>query len=127
MSKKEKTSIIVHDFVPDGSRTGRVLYSAKVRGVYVSRLVLDPGTKVGGYYYKKTVVTLYVGSGSVLGKFENITTKERKEFPITMKTGAIHLPAGVAISLENKSKKKATVIIFSDARLQTGDDYLYNL
>ena len=127
ISKKEKTNIVIHDFIQDRGRPGRKLYSAKVGGVFISRLVLDPGTKVGDHYHKKTAVTLYVGSGSILGRFENVTTKKRKEVQIRPRTGAIHLPAGVAISLENMSKKKVTVIIFSDAKLNTGDEYLYDL
>ena len=71
--------INVFSLEPDKTKPGRTLSTVKIGGVYMSRLIIDPGVTTGNYYHKKTSVMFYVESGSVVAIFENVVTKEHEE------------------------------------------------
>ncbi len=109
-------------FSEDKSKSGRVLSSAKIGNVYMSRLVLNPGVTSGNYYHKKTKIMFYVGRGRVKAVFEQV--KSKKKYTLMMEPGkhVVHVPSYVAIATKNMGKQKAILVYFSNHALRAGND-----
>ncbi|PIZ95198.1 MAG: hypothetical protein COX81_01480 [Candidatus Magasanikbacteria bacterium CG_4_10_14_0_2_um_filter_37_12] len=112
----------------DNSKPGRTLWSVKVGDVYMSRLIIDPGVTTGEYYHKVNKVMLYLESGSVLLKVENVITKERTKINLQPCKDVIHIPTFVAHPTTNIGKEPAVLVFFSNYPLRKDDDcYNYNV
>jgi len=122
-----KDFIHVFNFVRDKRKSGRILSNVKVGGVYISRLMVEPGVITGNNYHKKTFLMMYVESGSILGIFENINTKERKELKIHPAKQVIHIPPFVSVATKNIGLDEAVIVIFSNRCLRLGDDFEYQV
>ena len=119
--------IKLFSFQEDKTKPGRTISSVKIGGVYMSRLVIHRGVTIGEYFHKETSVMFYVGRGSILGTFEQVNTKQRKQVALNPQRHAIHLPPYVAISLKNVAYEPAVLVVFSNRRLDSGDEYPYPL
>lgn len=115
MNEKIPTDFVkVFEFKQDKSKPGRVLETAKIGGVHMSRLSIDPGVVTGNYYRKQTRLMFYVGGGEVLAAFEHVKTGQRKEMMVLYGQHAIHVPPYVALATKNVGHTKAMLIFFSD-------------
>ncbi len=114
-------------FQDDRSREGRVISSVKIGDVYMSRVIMDPGYHIGHYYHKETSIMFYVESGSILTRFEQVETKEWKEIALTTDRHAVHVPPFIALSVKNVGFDQAVVVVFSNHKLNTGDEFEYHV
>lgn len=112
----------IFHFKPDRSKPGRVLDTAKIGDVYMSRLVIDPGVTTGNYFHKKTRVMFYVGGGDVLAGFEHVHTGEKKEMMVNYAKEVIHVPPYVALATKNVGHEQAILIFFSDRPIRDKED-----
>lgn len=117
--------INIFNFMPDKTKSGRVLLTVKIGGVHMSRLVVKPGVTTGGHYYKNTSLIFYVASGSVLARFENVKTKEYKELRMQPVKGVIHVPPFVSLTTANVGFDDAILVFFSNKPLRSDDAYDY--
>lgn len=115
------------ELTPDVSKSGRILLSAKIGSVYMSRLVIDPGVITGNYYHKLTSLMFYVESGSVVAGFEQVETKEHKIISLKPDRHVIHVPPLVALATKNIGFGRAVVIFFSSHELRSEDTYDYKI
>ena len=114
--------IKIFNFVEDGSKAGRILSTAKIGDVFMSRLVIDPGVTTGNVYHKKTRIMFYVGDNPVLATFEHVITKERKEVLLNPGEKAIHVPENVALKTKNVGDTEAVIVFFSNKPIRSEDD-----
>ncbi|HAZ28169.1 MAG TPA: hypothetical protein DCY48_00105 [Candidatus Magasanikbacteria bacterium] len=114
-------------FVDDASKTGRVLSTAKIGEVYMSRLTIEPGIVTGNLYSKETNIMFFVERGSVIAEFEHIETKVRKHIEMKPGKNAVHVFPYVARAIKNVGHNEAVLIFFSNRRLRSGDDFEYLL
>ena len=119
--------IQIFKFVDDISKPGRILSTAKIGEVYMSRLLIDPGITTGNIYHKDTSAMFFVERGEVLASFENIETKEKKDLKVRTGTHAIHIPPFVANATKNIGTNTAVLVFFTDKRLRSGDDFDYHI
>lgn len=126
-SSKKNRFIEVFSFKEDASKPGRMLATAKIGDVYMSRLVIDKGVVTGNYFHKKTRVMFYCANGNVLARFEHVKTHEKKEIALTRGKQVIHVPPYVALATKNVGRGKATLVFFSDRPLRSGDSYPYEI
>ncbi|OGH73858.1 MAG: hypothetical protein A3C90_01280 [Candidatus Magasanikbacteria bacterium RIFCSPHIGHO2_02_FULL_51_14] len=123
MAENEANSFIqVFRFVDDTSKPGRVLSTAKIGDVYMTRLTLEPGVTSGNYYHKQTRVMFYSSGSPVLAAFEHVRTKERKEILLQPRELAIHWPEYVAIATKNVGSEPAVLVFFSNNPLRLPED-----
>lgn len=116
-----------YKFEKDRSRPGRSLQCVKVGGVYIFRLVIEPGQVVGNIYFKQTNIIFFVEVGRLHVRCIQVNTTEEKEMMIDPSGGIIHLPPHVAVGFKNTRKENAVVIMFSDKALRSGDEYDYEV
>ena len=114
-----------YKFEKDRSRPGRSLQCVKVGGVYISRVVIEPGKSIGDIYFKQTNIILFVEVGQLVMKCVQVNTKQEKEMLLGPDEGIVHLPPYVALGLKNNQKKEAVVIMFSNKALRSKDEYEY--
>ena len=114
-------------FNEDKSKTGRVLEKAKVGGVYISRLTIKPKQITGGYYHKKTNTIVIVEKGTIQMKFIQIKTGEEKEMTLKPGSDIVHVPPFTAFARRNVGTGTATLIIFSNRPLRSGDDFPFEV
>lgn len=119
--------IDVLGFEEDSSVPGRILSTAKVGLVYMTRIRMQPGKVMGNFFHKETSRMFYVGVGSVHCRFEQSVTQERDEFDLVPGSKAVQIPPGVAFQMENTGSTSAVVVVFSNRRLNTGDEHPYSL
>lgn len=123
-----KTKFVTkYNFHKDTSKIGRILESAKVGEIYISRVVMKPGVITGNYYHKKTNSMYMVEAGKVKFKFVQIDTNETKEMELKPGSSLVNMPTFVAIASKNCGKEKAVVVVFSDRPLRSGDDYPFEI
>ncbi|MBD3311474.1 MAG: hypothetical protein GF349_03190 [Candidatus Magasanikbacteria bacterium] len=129
MASKKKTPgghfVKVFEFVPDEQKSGRILSSVKVGGVYISRLMIEPGVVTGNYYHRDTFLMMYAESGSIKGYFEHVKTKKRTDINILPAKQVIHIPPLVSHATANVGLDSAVLVMFSNKRLRSGDDFEY--
>jgi hypothetical protein len=114
-------------FEKDRSRPGRSLQCVKVGGVYISRLVIESGQKIGNVYFKQTNIIFFVEVGKLYMKCIQVNTKQGKEIILSPAEGIVHLPPYVALGFKNTEKDDAVVIMFSNKALRSGDEYNYEV
>jgi dTDP-4-dehydrorhamnose 3,5-epimerase-like enzyme len=119
--------IQIFNLEEDASKPGRVLSSAKIGNVYMSRSVISPGVVTGNSYHRDTQVMFYVERGDVSVVFEHTQTKEKKEFCMESDKTVIHIPSMVAHATKNIGDKDAVLVFFSDRELRSEDRYSYIL
>ncbi len=124
-TSKRHHFIKVFNFIPDERKSGRILNTVKVGGVYISRLLMEPGVVTGNYYHRDTYLMLYVETGSVLAIFEHIKTKKRAEVKVRPSRQVLHIPPLVSLATKNIGLDKAVLVMFSNRRLRSGDDFEY--
>lgn len=119
----KKDFIKVFHFQEDNSKEGRLLATAKIGDVYMSRLVIDPGVTTGGYYHKETRMMFYVGNNPVEALFEHVLTGEQKKMRLEPGKQAIHVPENVIVTTKNISTGEAVLVFFSNKPLRSNDNY----
>ncbi len=107
----------------DSSRPGRILETAKVGDVYVTRVTIRPGRVTGNIFHKKTSFIQFVTSGKVEFTVKQMKTGEESTISMTPESGIVHVPPNVAVATKNVSKKSAVVVYFSNRQFRSGDDY----
>lgn len=112
-------------FEEDKTKPGRVISTAKIGDVYMSRITINPGVRIGNYYNKKTHAMFYVETGQVEAVFEQVKTKERIQKKIPAGRKAVHIPAYVSRAIKNIGKEQAVLVFFTNRRIRSGDDYEY--
>lgn len=127
-NKRSRGSFIqIFNFEKDQSKPGRVLQTARIGDLYMSRLTIDPGVVTGNYYHKKTRIMFYVTTGELIAVFEHVRTKMRQQ--ITMRPGVkvVHVPPFVSFATKNTSKRdKAVTVFFSNKPLRySADNFVY--
>lgn len=127
MSDEKKRICQVFTFAADTSKSGRVLSSVRIGGVYMSRLVINPGVTTGNVYHKKTRVMMYVEKGSVIMHFVHIRTKQKKQMRLLPGVHVIHIFTHVAHATKNIGKTKAVLVFFTSRPLRDGDDYPFSV
>ncbi len=127
MGKRTEEFIRLFSFEDDKTKAGRIISTAKIGDVYMSRVTIDPGVTIGNYYNKKTNTMFYVESGEVEAVFEQVKTKERLQKKIPAGRKAIHIPVYVSRAIKNIGKEKAILVFFSNHRIRSGDDFEYPL
>lgn len=125
--EKKDHFINIFEFHDDASKDGRILSSVKIGGVYMSRMVVEPGIVTGNYYHKLTSSVFYVESGSVVCTFQQINTKQRKYLQIAPARQVVHVPPYVAIATENVGFDAAIMVFFSNRPLRSDDNYEYKV
>ena len=121
------TDVKLFELVPDTSKVGRILSSAKIGDVYMSRLVIEPRVVTGNYYHYSTSIMFYVEYGSVVAGFEQIKTKEHKIMNLKPGRHVIHVSPLVALATKNIGFDKAVVIFFSNHELRSDDTCDYKI
>jgi len=119
--------ITVHPFALDHSKAGRVLFASEVGGVHVSRIEFEPGFELGHHYHKETLVTCYTGIGSLNVVFEDVVTKAQQEIRMDAGGCAIQIPTNVAFTMKNIGSSTASLVLFSNKKLNTDDNYVYDV
>ena len=114
--------IKIFHFQQDNSKEGRVLSTARIGDIYMSRLVLDPGVTSGNYYHKKTRLMFYVGNNPVLATFIQVNTGERRQVLFNPGEKAVHVPEYVALSTKNIGEEEAVIVFFSNNPIRSEDD-----
>ncbi len=122
-----KHTIALFSFHQDKMNEGRILSTAKIGSIYISRLVFSPRKVIGDYFHKDTVLMFYVAYGQIDVIFEQVTTKERYVGSLTSAGRAIQMPTGVAARMKNPLNDPSALIVFSSRRLNTGDEFDYQL
>lgn len=118
------TPVQLFVFVRDAHKPGRILSTAKIGDVYMSRLIIQPGVTTGNYYHKKTKKMFYVEKGKVLGSFENVKTKEKRQIMLLPGKHVVHVPPYVAHATKNIGTRQAILVFFSNKALRsTGDTF----
>tara|TARA_Y100001970_G_C13610928_1_gene544795 strand:- start:105 stop:497 length:393 start_codon:yes stop_codon:yes gene_type:complete len=119
--------INVHPFVLDDTKSGRSLFTSEVGGVHVSRIEFAPGFELGHHYHKETLVACYTGTGSLLVFFEDVKTKEQKKIEMQAGGCAIQIPTYMAFSIKNVGEELASLVLFSNKKLNINDNYPYKV
>jgi len=114
-------------FEEDSSKEGRTLSHVQVGGVFMSRLVIDPGVVTGNYFYTNTHVLMSIESGTVVARFEHVHTKEKRELQLKPGEELIEIPKKVASATKNIGSEKAVIIFFSDKPLRTSEVFHYKV
>ncbi|MBT4153553.1 MAG: hypothetical protein HOE53_02795 [Candidatus Magasanikbacteria bacterium] len=127
LGERCENQLDMFNFQQDKSNQGRILATAKVGSIYISRLVLSPKKVIGDYYHKQTDLMFYVAYGQVDVICEQIDTKERYVGALTSATRAIQMPSGVCARMTNPLDDPSALIMFSSRRLNTGDEFDYPL
>ena len=109
-------------FQTDTTKAGRVLSTAKIGDIYMSRLVIEPKVVTGNMYHKKMRIMFYVEQGKVTAIFEHTKTKERKEIDLIAGKHVVHVPPLVGLATKNVGKSNAVLVFFSTKRLRSPDD-----
>ncbi len=122
MTERDRHFIQIFTFLEDKTKNGRVLSTAKIGEVFMSRLTIRPGVTTGNYYHKKTKLMFYVEKGRVKAAFENVKTKEKKLTEFWGGKHVIHVPPGVALATKNVGKTKAVIVFFSNRALRDQSD-----
>lgn len=116
-----------YSFFADKSKPHRILQTAKVAGVHISRLTMEPGVVAGNLYHKRTNVLILVTRGKVRFAFEHIKSKARTYYRADSSFGLIHQPPMTAIALKNAATDLSVAIFFSNHPLRGDDDFVYNI
>lgn len=119
--------IKIFRFEDDFSKPGRNVSSVKIGGVYITRVIVEPGVTTGNLYHKDTRQAFYVGEGEVHASFEHVRTKERKDFLVKKETQVVHIPEYVAIATKNIGHSRAVLVFFSNKPLRSEDTFDYKL
>lgn len=115
MEKGKNTEFIaVSEFYANNDKPGRTLSEAKIGGVFMSELEIEPGVITGGYYHTDTEMIFYVRSGRVRIIFEQVNLVEKKEFIMESKSHVAHVPSYVRCTAENIGEENAVVVFFSN-------------
>lgn len=110
------------EFGHDSSKPGRVLSSAKIGDIFMSRLVMEPGVTTGNYYHKVNRLMFYVEYGKVIVACEHIRSKERKQMIMEPGQKILHVPEDVALATRNIGRTEAVIIFFSNFPIRDPDD-----
>lgn len=121
-NKKKREFVTKYYFHKDKSKSGRILESAKINQVYVSRVICRPHVVTGNYYHKETCFIIMVEKGKVQFKFVEVDGDKKKELQLTPGTGIVHVPPLTAFASRNLGEEEAVVVIFSNKPLRSGDD-----
>jgi len=119
--------IQIFRFTDDVSKEGRVLSTAKVGDIYMSRLTIEPGIVTGNRFHKDTMRMFYVEKGKILAVFEHVDTKERQEVYMEPGRHAIHVPENVAFATKNVGKENAVIVLFTNNPSRSEDNFHYEL
>ncbi len=122
MVREDDHFITWYKFTEDRSRPRRVLLGARIGGVYVAELILEPGAVAGNHYHKKTNSIFLVGRGKIRGGFERVDDGERLDFTAEPGSGIMHLPPKTAVAIKNVVADKTVVIFFANRPFRSGDD-----
>ncbi len=126
MDESRKQQFIrLYPFEYDDTKSGRILQTGKVGGVFISRLSIKPEVITGNLYHKKTNIILFVASGKVLFIFKQINTGQTKEIILEPGMGIVHVPPCVVITSKNIDREVSVVFFFSNRPFRSGDDYEY--
>tara|TARA_B100000700_G_C14877452_1_gene776372 strand:+ start:272 stop:667 length:396 start_codon:yes stop_codon:yes gene_type:complete len=126
-STKHEDGRHIFCFEKDVSKEGRVLSHVQVGGVFMSRLVVEPGVVTGNYFYTSTHVLMSVEFGTVLARFEHVHTKEKKELQLRPGLELVEIPKKVASATKNIGTKPAVIVFFSDKPLRTSEAFHYKV
>lgn len=107
---------------PDTTKPGRTLYQLRVGGIYMTRLLIEPGITTGNYYHKDNRVMIYAESGDILARFEHIVSKERQDIAMRPGIDVVHVPAFIAHATKNIGTGPATIIFFSHRPIREKTD-----
>lgn len=118
----QKNFITRYRFKRESPKHGRALDTAKVGGVNISRLDIEPGATVGNLYFMSTSMMFFVERGRLRIKCYQINTRENCEMVITAEDGIIHVPPQVGFAIANIGNDSASVVVFSDKPLRDEDD-----
>lgn len=121
------SAVSFYDLSPDISKPGRLMETAKVGNVYVTRLTIDPEVVTGNLYHKETEVILFVTRGRVNFKFFHIQTREDAEFVLEPGDDIVHVPANIAMASKNVGSEPAVVVYFSNKPFRDNDDHHYEI
>ncbi len=121
------TFIQTFPFQADTSKPGRVLSSAKIGNIYMSRLVIRPGVATGNCFHKDTRVMFYVEKGEVQVSFEHVRSHEKDSFTMEPDKAVVHIPPLVAHATKNVGTDDAVLVFFSDNELRSKDCYAHQL
>ena len=127
MSEAENHFIQQFKFKDDKVAPGRSVSYMKMGDLYISKISIDPGIKLGNTYHKKTRVMFFVSQGRVRFTFKQINTEQVQEIIIENEREAIHVPEFVASTTENIGDTKAVIIAFSNESLQSDDRFEYHV
>lgn len=109
------------EFKVDKSKPGRILSSAKVGDIYMSRVEIQPGVITGNYYHKKTRVMFYVESGTVEVGFSQLNGEKKERSILSQGKRVIHIPPFIAQASKNVGESVAVLVFFSDKPLRSPD------
>ena len=128
MKKDQPSQFITrYKFSEDKSKPNRTLDTAKVGGVYVSRLTMQPGVVSGNLYHKETNIIFFVTKGKVRSEFVDIKTEEMQVVVSEPGSGIVHHPPGIAIAAANVSDDESVMVFFSNKPLRADDDFEYSV
>lgn len=124
MSGGEKKDFIqIFHFKEDTSKEGRLLTTAKIGDVYMSRLVIDPGVTTGGYYHKETRMMFYVANNPIEATFEHVITGEKKIMRLEHGKQAVHVPENIVLTTKNIGTGEAVLVFFSNKPIRSDDNF----
>jgi len=126
-NKINKDFIQIFRLSEDNTKPGRVLYSAKIGEVYMTRIMIDPGVIIGNHYRKNTRVMYHLCSGQALVVFEDVATKQKQEFMLRQKREVVHVPENVALAVKNVGNDVAELVAFSNNPLRSEDTVEYKV
>ena len=119
--------IEIFDFQHDKSKPGRTLSTARIGGIYMSELIVDPGLTTGNYYHKKTKVSFFVTQGELQCTFVHVKNGLRKVMTLKPSTKVIHVPPYVSFATKNVTDTKAILVYFSNFPLRSKDSYRFDV
>lgn len=117
--------IEVFDFHRDRSKPGRTLATAKIGGLFMSELIIDPGVETGSYYHKKTKIMFFVTQGELQCTFVHVKSGDRKTINLKPCTKAIHVPPYVSFVTKNIGRDKAVAVYFTNLPLRSKDNFSF--